>query len=184
MSDPVTPNDILEFWYSEKMRPGWFASTPELDAQIRAQHEPLWRAAAEGKLDDWKNSPEGCLALVIVLDQLPLNMFRGEARSFATEQQAVAICKHAIARGYDRSITPDRLAFLYMPLMHSESLADQDLCVKLFEQAGLDANLRFARHHRELVRKFGRFPHRNAILGRASSREEIEYLASKEAFLG
>ena len=180
----VSPGDILQFWYSEPMASRWFSSTPALDAEIRAKFEPLWRAAAKGRLDDWKNRPEGCLALVIVLDQLPLNMFRGEARSFSTEQQAVDVSKLAIARGYDREIAPGRLGFLYMPLMHSESLADQDLSVKLFEQAGLEGNLRFARHHRELIRRFGCFPHRNAILGRESSREELEYLGSKEAFLG
>ena len=128
----------------------WFSSTPALDAEIRASYEQVWRAAAEGRLDDWKDSPQGCLALVIVLDQLPLNMFRGEAKSFSTEQQAVEVCKLAIARGYDREIAPGRLGFLYMPLMHSESLADQDLSVKMFEQAGLEGNVRFARHHREL----------------------------------
>ncbi|MDP2197009.1 MAG: DUF924 family protein [Sulfurimicrobium sp.] len=180
----LTPGDILEFWYSEPMASRWFSSAPQLDAEIRASYEQVWRAALEGRLDDWKSSPEGCLALVIVLDQLPLNMFRGEASSFSTEQQAVEVCKLAIARGYDRTIDPGRLGFLYMPLMHSENLADQDLSVKMFEQAGLEGNLRFARHHRELIRKFGRFPHRNAVLGRESSREELEYLGSKEAFLG
>ncbi|MDP2961728.1 MAG: DUF924 family protein, partial [Sulfurimicrobium sp.] len=173
-----------EFWYSEPMASRWFSSSPQLDAEIRASYEQVWRAALEGRLDDWKSSPEGCLALVIVLDQLPLNMFRGEAKSFSTEQQAVEICKLAIARGYDREIAPERLGFLYMPLMHSENLLDQDLSVQMFEQAGLEGNVRFARHHRELIRRFGRFPHRNAVLGRESSREELEYLGSKEAFLG
>lgn len=180
----ITPGDILEFWYTEPMASRWFSSTQELDAEIRARYESLWRLAAEGRLDDWKHSPEGCLALVIVLDQLPLNMFRGEARSFSTEQQAVGVCKLAVARGYNREIASGRLGFLYMPLMHSENLLDQDLSVKLFEQAGLEGSLRFARHHRDLIRKFGRFPHRNAILGRESSREELDYLGSKEAFLG
>lgn len=178
------PGSILDFWYTEPMRSSWFSSTPALDADIRARFESVWLAAAEKRLEDWKNSPQGCLALVIVLDQLPLNMFRGEAKSFSTEQQAVEICKLAIARGYDREIAPERLGFLYMPLMHSENLLDQDLSVQMFEQAGLEGNVRFARHHRDLIRRFGRFPHRNAILGRESSREELEYLGSKEAFLG
>ena len=186
--NPETPEissgDILEFWYSEPMASRWFSSTPQLDAEIRAKYEQLWRAAAEDRLEDWKNSPQGCLALVIVLDQLPLNMFRGEAKSFSTEQQAVEVCKLAIAKGYDREIASGRLSFLYMPLMHSEHLADQDLSVQMFEQAGLEGNLRFARHHRDLIRKFGRFPHRNAILGRESSQQELDYLGSKEAFLG
>ncbi len=184
MTEIFSPDDILDFWYAENMRPRWFSSTPALDGEIRARFEALWISAAAGGLEHWKTSPEGCLALVIVLDQFPLNMFRGEAKSFSTEQQAVQASKYAIAQGYDQSIACERLAFLYMPLMHSENLVDQDLAVKLFEQAGLEANLRFARHHRELIRRFGRFPHRNAILGRKSSREEVDYLASREAFLG
>lgn len=184
MPESFSPDDILDFWYAENMRSRWFSSTPALDEEIRDRFEKLWTCAAEGKLEHWKNSAEGCLALVIVLDQLPLNMFRGEAKGFSTEQQAVEVGKYAISRGYDQSISSDRLAFLYMPLMHSENLADQDLAVRLFEQAGLEANLRFAKHHRELIRKFGRFPHRNAILGRESSLDELDYLGSKEAFLG
>lgn len=184
MPEPISPRHIIEFWYSEKMRKRWFSSTPELDSEIRSKYESLWLQAGKGELDGWKASPEGCLALVIVLDQFPLNMFRGEAKSFSTEQRAVACSKYCIAQGFDRKMPQDRVAFLYMPLMHSENIADQDLSVKLFEQADLTDNLRFARHHRELIRRFGRFPHRNQILGRNSSTEEIEYLNSREAFLG
>ncbi len=184
MPTQIAPDDILNFWYSDRMRPRWFASTPELDAEIRAKYEPLWLAAGSGALDGWKASAEGCLALAIVLDQFPLNMFRGEARSFGTEKKAVETSKYAIAHGHDQALPADRVAFLFMPLMHSEDLADQDLSVRLFERAKLADNLRFARHHRELIRRFGRFPHRNAILGRDSSAEEIAYLNSKEAFLG
>ncbi len=184
MPAPITPQNILDFWYSKEMQGRWFSSTPALDDEIRSQFEPLWRKAAAGELDGWKETPEGCLALAIVLDQLPLNMFRGKAESFKTEQQAVEITKHAIDKSYDQRLPAERLAFLYMPLMHSENLADQDLSVRLFEAAKLESNLRFARHHRELIRKYGRFPHRNGILGRQSTPEEIEYLASREAFLG
>jgi len=166
------------------MQKRWFSSTPELDAEIRNRYEPLWASAANGELDEWRNSPEGCLALIIVLDQFPLNMFRGEARSFKTEHKAIEAAKYALAKGYHKAIPAEKLAFLYMPLMHSENLEDQALSVKLFEEARLENNLRFAEHHREIIRKFGRFPHRNAILGRKSMAEEIEYLNSKEAFLG
>lgn len=184
MSAHLTPQDILDFWYSEEMQGRWFSSTPALDDEIRNKFESLWRKAAAGELDGWQETPEGCLALAIVLDQLPLNMFRGKAESFSTEQQAVKIARHAIEKGYDRRLPAGRLAFLYMPLMHSENLADQDLSVRLFEAAKLESNLRFAQHHRELIRKYGRFPHRNSMLGRQNTPEEIEYLASKEAFLG
>lgn len=179
-----TPQDILDFWYSKEMQRRWFASTPDLDTSIREKYGLLWRQAAGGELDGWKETPESCLALIIVLDQFPLNMFRGKAESFKTEQLAVATTKHAIAMGFDRQLPAERLGFLYMPLMHSENLADQDLCVSLFEAARLENNLRFARHHRELIRRFGRFPHRNHIIGRQSTQAEIEYLSSQEAFLG
>jgi len=180
----IAPHDILDFWFAEDMRSKWFASTPQLDAAIKEQFESVWEAAVNGELDDWLSSPDGCLALAIILDQLPLNMFRGTAKSFASEAKSREIAQHAIDQGYDKQIDPTRLAFLYMPFMHSENLADQDLSVALFEAAGLENNLRFAKHHRELVRRFGRFPHRNAILGRANTPQEIDYLNSKEAFKG
>jgi uncharacterized protein (DUF924 family) len=137
-----------------------------------------------GDLDSWQNTPEGALALVIVLDQFPLNMFRGKPESFSTESQSREVARKAIAKGWDEKLEISSLAFLYMPFMHSENLEDQDRSVYLFEAAGLIDNLRFAKHHRELIRRFGRFPHRNAILGRESSEEELEYLASREAFHG
>jgi len=180
----ISPQDILDFWYAPDMRRSWFNSTPELDASIRERFEPLWEAAVRGELDAWRSSPQGCLALAIILDQFPLNMFRGTAKSFSSEGQAIAAAKQAIAQGYDRQIDKAQLAFLYMPLMHSEDLADQDLSVALFAAAGLENNLRFAQHHRDIVRRFGRFPHRNTILGRSSSAEELAYLESKEAFKG
>ena len=180
----ISPKDILDFWYAEEMRSKWFASTPQLDALIKERFEPVWEAAMRGELDDWLSHPDGCLALAIILDQLPLNMFRGTAQSFASEAKSRDAARHAIEQGYDKEIDPSRLAFLYMPFMHSESLADQDLSVTLFTAAGLENNLRYARHHRELVRRFGRFPHRNAILGRASTPQELDYLNSKEAFKG
>lgn len=166
------------------MQSQWFSSTPELDAGIRDRFESLWRLAAAGEVDHWKETPEGCLALAIVLDQFPLNMFRGQPISFSTEQQAVAVSKFAIDQRFDQRLPATHLAFLFMPLMHSENLADQDLSVRLFEPAKLEGNLRFAQHHRELIRIYGRFPHRNGILGRQNTPDEIAYLASKEAFLG
>jgi uncharacterized protein (DUF924 family) len=180
----INPTAILAFWYAEEMRSKWFASTPQLDALIKEKFETTWEAALRGDLDAWLNNPDGCLALAIVLDQFPLNMFRGSAKSFSSEHKAIAVAKHALGLGYEKLIERAKVAFLYLPLMHSENLPDQDLCVQLFAAAGLENNLRFAQHHREIVRRFGRFPHRNAILGRPSSAEELHYLNSKEAFLG
>ena len=180
----ATPANILDFWFTPPISEHWFSSTPEIGMNIRSRYSMLWLQAAQGDLDHWQETAEGCLALCIVLDQFPLNMFRGDAKSFSTEQQAVAVAKHAVVRGLDQHVPVERRAFLYMPLMHSESSADQDESVRLFEAAGLDGNARFARHHRDLIRRFGRFPHRNAILGRESTAEEIEYLNSKGAFTG
>lgn len=176
--------DVLAFWFSESIKPLWFRSTPEFDEELRERFLDTWKAASAGKLDHWRDSAEGALALVIVLDQFPLNMFRGKAESFSTEEQARQVATEALANGWDRELDGAHLAFLFMPFMHSENIDDQDRAVALFTAAGLEDNLRFARHHRELIRRFGRFPHRNAILGRASSDEELAYLASKEAFHG
>lgn len=180
----MSPTEILEFWFADGMERHWFRPTDALDREIRDQFSGAWQKASEGAIDEWSSSPEGSLALVILLDQLPLNMFRGERRAFATEQQAVTVTLAAIDRGHDKSLAGPKRAFLYMPLMHSEDLRHQDLSVDLYSAAGLKDNERFARHHRELIRRFGRFPHRNEILGRESTPEERDYLSSKEAFTG
>lgn len=179
-----TPDEILDFWFTPPMSDHWFNSTTAIDDEIRTRFETLWDSAANHEQDDWQNTAAGCLALCIVLDQFPLNMFRGDAKSFATEQQAVAITKHAVSTGRDQQLPKEHLSFLYMPLMHSENMDDQNESVRLFDTAGLAHNTRFARHHRSIVERFGRFPHRNAILGRTSTTEEIAYLNSKEAFTG
>lgn len=180
----TTINNILDFWFSKSMSDHWFSSTPDIDKQITDQYELVWEQASSGELDDWQQSGDGCLALCIVLDQFSLNMFRGSAKSFSTEQLAINISKLAIDAGWDKEINKDRVAFLYMPLMHSEKMEDQDLSVSSFEKAELEGNIRFAKHHREIIREYGRFPHRNKILGRESSLEEINYLNSDKAFTG
>lgn len=174
--------EVLGFWFSTRMSKHWFASTPALDEEIRARFELLWQRAASGELDSWADTPEGALALAIVLDQFPLNMYRSEPASFSTEQKAVAIAKQAVARGFHTELTDDRRLFLLMPLMHSENLEDQELSVKLYRETGMDT--RWPEHHRGIVRRFGRFPHRNAILGRQNTAKELDYLASDEAFKG
>ncbi|MGA7800818.1 MAG: DUF924 family protein [Gammaproteobacteria bacterium] len=180
----ATVEQVLSFWYGQSMRDCWFKSTPELDRQILERFGNTHRSAAEGRLDHWARTPEGALALVIVLDQFPLNMYRGRPESFATEGSARQVAVHAIDAGFDGAMDAEQKIFLYMPLMHREDIADQDRAVALFEAAGLEHNLKWARHHREIVRRFGRFPHRNAILGRASTPDELEYLNSRDAFLG
>ncbi len=183
-AESIKPTDILDDWYSEFMQKHWFASTPALDDEIREKYQSLWERAAAGELDHWQDSPEGALALVIVLDQFPLNMFRGRPVSFRTERKAIEVTLNALKKGFDKQLSKDRLSFLFMPLMHSEKLEEQDLSVALFRRYGLTGNIKFAEHHREIVRKYGRFPHRNAILGRESTPAEVAYLASKDAFKG
>jgi uncharacterized protein (DUF924 family) len=180
----VTPRDIIDFWYSARISPRWFASTPELDAEIRQRYAGLWEQAARGELDTWQATAEGSLALAIVLDQFPLNMFRGTPRSFSTEARAVAVALQAVHQRQDQQLPVKRRAFLYMPLMHSEDSAHQARSVQLFDQPGLEEHLKFARHHQKLIQEFGRFPHRNPILGRPSTPAEITYLNSSRAFKG
>ncbi len=179
-----TINEVLDFWYSEENSKKWFNSTSEFDADIKQRFENLWQDAANNKLLAWEESANGCLALCIVLDQFPLNMFRGENKSFQTEQQSIQVARSAITNGFDDEIEKQKVSFLFMPLMHSEVMQDQDLCVACFEKRELEDNLRFAKHHRGIIEEFGRFPHRNEILGRDSSDEEIAYLNSKRAFTG
>ena len=162
----------------------WFNSTPEFDTELRDRFESVWQHAAAGKLDGWAETPEGALALVIVLDQFPLNMYRGDALCFSTEAKSRDIATLAIERSYDAQLTEDQKAFLYMPFMHSENLQDQDKAVELFTAMELDENLKYVKHHRKIIRNYGRFPHRNAILGRTSTAEETAYLESENAFLG
>lgn len=178
------PQEIVDFWFSDEVRKLWFNSTAEFDALLRERYIGLWEQAVAGELDHWGQTSEGSLALVILLDQFPLNMFRGDARGFSSEAQSRMIAGAAIEQGFDQQLDVEQRAFLYMPYMHSESLADQQQALELFDQEGLEGNLRFARHHHDIVARFGRFPHRNDMLGRDSSAAEIEYLNSKEAFTG
>lgn len=178
----MTPGDLVDFWFSEYSRQYWFSSTPEYDREVHSRFEPLWEQGRDGQLADWEETATGALALVILLDQLPLNMFRGRPQGFASEAQSQEVADRAIVRGLDAALTDEQKAFLYLPFMHSESLVDQDRSVSLFEQAGLDDNVKWARHHREIVRRFGRFPHRNAILGRESTPGELQWLASSAGY--
>ena len=176
--------DLIEFWFSEEASKHWFNSTKAFDRALLEAHEQTWLDAKQARLDHWQQSAVGSLALVILLDQLPLNMFRGQAKSFATESQSRDVARAAIAKGFDQELPASRKAFLYMPFMHSEALDDQALAVRLFDQPGLENNHRFARHHYGIIERFGRFPHRNKILGRESTDAEIEYLNSKQGFQG
>lgn len=179
---PLTPEQVLDFWFAEPSRARWFNSTPDYDQEVRERFADAWEQARHDRLAGWEQSADGALALVILLDQLPLNMFRNQPHSFSTEAQSRRVAGRAIERGFDRRLPAERRAFLYLPYMHSEFLADQDRAVELFALAGLDNNLKWARHHREIIRRFGRFPHRNAVLGRESTRAELEWLQSPQGY--
>lgn len=180
----TTAQALVDFWFSPEVAKRWFNSTPAFDDELRERYRESHLAASRGALDEWQETALGALALVILFDQIPLNIYRGKAQSFATEARARAVAQQAIARGFDAQLTDAQKAFMYLPFMHSENLEDQDTSIQLFTRAGLDNNLRFAKHHREIVHRFGRFPHRNAILGRQSTDEEIAWLAGKDAFKG
>jgi uncharacterized protein (DUF924 family) len=170
------PEDIVGFW-REAGQKRWFKTDPEFDALIRERFLKTHEQAAAGKLAHWEETAKGALALVILLDQFSRNMFRGEARAFASDARARAIAERAIARGFDRMV-PFGRNFFYLPYMHSENLADQDRCIALFEAAGDAESVKHAKAHHDLIRRFGRFPFRNESLGRTSTPEEKKYLAS------
>ena len=178
----ITPSDVLDYWFSEKSKQFWFASTPQVDNEIKVRFESVWEKAAEGEYSQWKKTADGSVALIVILDQLPLNMFRSDPKGFQTENMAVEVALNAINNGFDEELNDEKLLFLFMPLMHSENIDHQNLQVYLFDKYNF--NLEFSKHHRDLVKKFGRFPHRNEILGRMSTMEELDYLLSDNAFKG
>jgi uncharacterized protein (DUF924 family) len=171
----VTPAEILAFWRAAG-RERWYEPDDTFDAEVRSRFLELWRKAAAGELSSWETTDEGALALVIILDQFPRNMFRGDIRTYSSDALAREVADRAIARGADTRVEPVLLEFLYLPFMHSEHLADQLRCVELSRKAGHADNLKYAEHHAEIIRRFGRFPHRNPILGRATTREEQAFL--------
>jgi uncharacterized protein (DUF924 family) len=178
MTDPsaFAPSDILAFWFSDAVKGKWFGSGESFDAELRHRFGGLLQSAKLGALAHWAENPDGVLALVILLDQFSRNIHRGAPEAFAADPLALETAKQAIAQGYDLRLTPEGRGFLYLPFEHSEALADQDRGVALFEALGLEEALDYMRRHREIIARFGRFPHRNAILGRVSTPEEIEFL--------
>ena len=165
---------VLEFWFRGDLeRKEWFSKEPSFDDEIRARFLALYEEGARGAFTVWRNSPRSCLALIVLLDQFPRNMFRGSARAFATDALALDAARHAVASGYDRALSKTERTFIYLPFEHSENLADQERALELF--AG-HPNSEWAHKHWEIIKRFGRFPHRNGILGRQSTPAEIEFL--------
>jgi uncharacterized protein (DUF924 family) len=175
MTDEATPAEILAFW-REAGRDRWYRQDGAFDDEVRRRYLALWHEAAAGKLASWEASDEGALALAIVLDQFPRNMFRGDPRTYSTDAMAREVASRAIDRGADARIDPALKEFLYLPFMHSEHLSDQLRCVDLFRKSGDAENLKYAEGHADIVRRFGRFPHRNRLLDRRTTPEEQAFL--------
>ncbi len=189
---PTEADEVLAFWFGREDEPGygefreaWFRKDPEFDQQVQERFGPLYERAAAGELDGWREEARSCLALVICLDQFPRNMFRGDGRTHATDDKALETARYALERALDRELPPFQRVFVYMPFMHSESVEDQRRSVELFgrlaEKPGAPDLTSYAVGHMEIVERFGRFPHRNVILGRESTPEEAEFLQGPDS---
>ncbi|MBM3511624.1 MAG: DUF924 domain-containing protein [Alphaproteobacteria bacterium] len=190
MTDPALPAalaDVLAFWLGRPTNPDygerkqfWFQSTPALDREIAGRFLDTHERAVSGTFADAAGDPAGCLALILLLDQMPRNMFRAAPRSFATDAQARTLAERAIAAGFDRGYAPLHRTFFYLPFEHSEALNDQDRAVALFEALPAyelrERSIQMVHRHREIIARFGRFPHRNEILGRPSTAAELAFL--------
>lgn len=174
----MTPADILHFWFEEAGPPRWYAKDPAFDALVSDRFAPVQADAQAGRLDQWLDTADGALALVILLDQFPRNMYRDKAGAFASDARARMVANEAIRRGHDQGLPAPRRHFFYMPFEHSENLDDQARAVALMAAMGDGEDLvEWARKHYTVIERFGRFPHRNTILGRPSTPEEIAFLA-------
>lgn len=171
----MTPGEIVAFW--RKAGPDkWFARDAAFDKEIARRYGAAHAAAVAGDLDGWPDSAEGALALILVLDQFSRNLFRNDVRAFAADAKAREIAERAIANGFDQAFDLPMRRFVYMPFMHSESLADQQRCIALCTAAGDEGGVKHARIHAEVIRRFGRFPHRNRVLGRTTRPDEQAFL--------
>src|SRR5690606_17845736 len=167
--------DVVEFW-KEAGPELWFRGGEAFDARCRERFLDLHMAASRGELADWVNNPEGALALILLLDQFPRNIFRGSAHAYATDPLALSTSRRAVELGHDRAFDPDLRSFFYMPYMHSESLEDQQRCTELFSDLPGSQSAKWSTHHRQIIERFGRFPHRNRLLGRATTAQEQAWL--------
>jgi uncharacterized protein (DUF924 family) len=181
--------DILDFWFLPlshpdhgKPREVWWRGPTELDIEIRERFAAAFDRAIDGAFDHWQKSPDGALALILLCDQFPRNMHRGSARAFAGDAKARETARLALARGYPAAFNRAMRLFFYVPFEHSEQLADQDLCCALFAAFEDEETMKHALEHRDIIVRFGRFPHRNEALGRASTPQELAYLRDAKRF--
>lgn len=182
-----TPREILQFWFSDRARPLWFERDPGFDADIQTRFGPLVHQAQMGAFADWRSSPDGALALLLLIDQFARNIYRGQAKAYLADPLAREVAAEAVARGFDRRYPfPDRV-FFYLPFEHCETLANQDRylaliqgCLREFGEVAVEY-LDYAHRHRAIIKRFGRFPHRNAALGRETTEEEVEFLKGPDS---
>jgi uncharacterized protein (DUF924 family) len=172
----IAPKDVLEFWFSPETRPQWFVASDAFDAAVRERFGALPERASAGEFDDWAKMPEGSLALILLLDQVPRNVHRNTAQAFCSDDKALALAKKAVSAGFDMGVEKDERLFFYLPFQHAEDRATQDEAVLLIEALGDEEYTNYARRHRDIIHRFGRFPHRNVQLGRISTEAEIEFL--------
>ena len=170
------PDEILKFWLDDVGPSGWYAQSDALDKEITDRYLPTWQMASEGSFSLWLTYPSGSLAYIILLDQFSRNLFRNSPDAFAQDSKALAIAKTGIEAGFDKSHPDDLTPFFYMPFMHCENLEEQKTCLRLMQEMDAQDNVRAAKEHLEIIEKYGRFPHRNTVLGRASKPEEIAFL--------
>ena len=175
--------DILDFWFVETLPQQWFQVNEEFDQVIIERFTEPYEMAVRGEFDEWQNNADGALALCILLDQMPRNMFRGTPKAFETDKKALVIAKYALSKGLDQVLSGQKRRFVYLPFEHSENINDQRRCVELFEKTKDDDPLGhdYALRHLKVIEEYGRFPHRNKILGRDNTPEEEIYLAAPGA---
>lgn len=176
MSEFASVGDVLSFWFEESSPAQWYKKDRDFDEAIRARFEDTVRAALAGELDEWAETPAGCLALILVLDQFTRNIYRDTPRAFSGDARALELSLRCVEEGHVADDEPARRQFMLMPMMHSEELAVQERSLPLFEEFTNPNSYDFAVRHRDIIARFGRFPHRNAILGRASTDEELAFL--------
>lgn len=176
MTKLPTNTAVLDFWFAAGPKK-WFTKEDDFDAEIRTAFLPLHQQAVEGNLDDWADTAHGTLALIIVFDQFSRNLFRNSPDAFAADEKALGLSLKMIKKRQDIEFPQDVRSWIYMPFMHSENLGMQEQCIELFSAVGNEDNTRFAIIHRDIIKKYGRFPHRNAVLGRTSSAAELKFLA-------
>ena len=168
-------DDVLDFWFSAG-HAKWFTKDEAFDAEVTRRFLAVYEAADNGELTVWETAPDSALAKIIVFDQFPRNMFRGSARAFHTDEKARGVADRALVRHFDEKVAHERRTFLYLPFMHSEDPRDQERSVRLYKAAGNADDLKYAEQHAAIIHRFGRFPHRNAVLGRGTTPEEQAFL--------